>query len=261
MSEQCVLPNFAERLDHPRSSPWWGEHRSRYRFAQPLVSGRHVLDVACGSGYGSELLFQGGAASVVGVDNVANIIAVAAGRARHGLTFVCADATALPVADRTFDVVVSFETLEHVSHASAFVAEIRRVMADNGVLVISTPNALHTVPVNGIPRNPFHVHEYSAAELHATLTRYFSSVTLFGQRPHPAFRPCPFWERSELLSSRPRDRARILAWKFAVRLPPAPRDRLWHLLHRQAFYPGEHDFVFDREVPEAGHVLVAICQP
>ncbi|WP_153070309.1 class I SAM-dependent methyltransferase, partial [Escherichia coli] len=89
------------------------EHLHRYHFASRFCQGKRVLDVACGEGYGSRIL-SNAASSVVGVDISAEAVAHAQGKyARGSLEFVEASAASLPLPDDSFDVVVSFETIEH----------------------------------------------------------------------------------------------------------------------------------------------------
>src|SRR5262252_5618642 len=94
----------------------WYEHWHRYQFASAVASGRRVLDAACGEGYGSALLART-AQSVVGLD--IDAAAVQHARARYGkqsnLRFEQGDAIALPAFASPFDLIVSFETLEHVA--------------------------------------------------------------------------------------------------------------------------------------------------
>src|SRR5262245_46834665 len=84
----------SERLDLHPQSPWWGEHRSRYRLAQPHAGEANVLDIACGTGFGVEMLAEAGARRVVGADLEPEVVA-AAGRAFAGSRryFVTADGT------------------------------------------------------------------------------------------------------------------------------------------------------------------------
>ncbi|MCW5566616.1 MAG: class I SAM-dependent methyltransferase [Dokdonella sp.] len=128
----------------------WYEHWHRYAFALPLVSGRRVLDAACGEGYGSALLARH-AASVVGVDISPQAIEHA--RLRYGgasnLRFDTGDAAALEFQDASFDIVVSFETLEHLEAQQALVAGFARVLADDGLLLISSPDKAATA--TGVP--------------------------------------------------------------------------------------------------------------
>jgi SAM-dependent methyltransferase len=154
-------------------------HLKRYDFAAPLCPGRSVLDAGCGVGYGSARL-AAIAASVVGVDVSEEAIVYA--RAHYGapnLSFAVMDLTALDFADASFDVVCSFETIEHVEDAERAAAELARVLRDDGVLVISTPQVDRTTTS---PTNPFHRVEFSRADFEALLGRHFASVELYGQR-------------------------------------------------------------------------------
>ncbi len=159
----------------------WYEHWHRYHFAAKLVAGR-VLDVACGAGYGSALLARQ-AQRVVGVDISAATIAHAraAYAATPNLEFGQADCAALPFADATFDVVVSFETIEHIERQVQFLDEVRRVLRQEGLLVLSCPNKLEYSD-RRVFTNPYHVREFYRDELAALLAPRFSHVLWFGQR-------------------------------------------------------------------------------
>ena len=147
--------------------------RSRY------CVGRRVVDVACGEGYGAAFLGKV-AAEVVGVDSSVEAIEHASkAYGSPNVVFHAADAASIPVEDGYADVVVSFETIEHLDDQPAFVAEVARILRPDGLL-----DPLHAGPrgVPGAEANPFHVHELDRAELTALLERHFARVVVGGQR-------------------------------------------------------------------------------
>ncbi len=158
------------------------EHLSRYRGAAELAAGKDVLDLACGEGYGSELLART-ARSVLGVDISQEAVDHAAQTyARAHLSFQQGSADAIPAPDDAFDLVVSFETIEHVPEEvqQAFLREVRRVLRPGGVFLVSTPDrALYTDA--RAYHNPFHVKEFSRAEFSAFLGQVFPRVSLLAQ--------------------------------------------------------------------------------
>ena len=161
----------------------YDEHIYRYIFAAGLTEDKVVLDVACGTGYGVGYMTEKGAWEVIGVD--VSMAAVDYARERFGknnkASFVCADAIRLPFADNTFDVVVSFETIEHIRQYRKFLAECRRVLKEDGLLVCSTPNRRIFSPNLAKPLNTFHIREFWPEEFNRLLRRYFARITLYGQ--------------------------------------------------------------------------------
>jgi SAM-dependent methyltransferase len=154
-------------------------HLKRYEFAAPWCRDREVLDAGCGVGYGAAFL-GGRTRRVVGVDRDEQAIAYARERyARPNVEFRVGDVLRLDAGDAEFDAVCSFETIEHVDDADAFVAETARVLRPGGVLVVSTPRAEETTAA---PENPFHRLELSPADFEALLRRFFGEVELYGQR-------------------------------------------------------------------------------
>jgi SAM-dependent methyltransferase len=160
----------------------WYEHWHRYAFARSFASGKQVLDAACGEGYGSALLSTV-AADVVGID--ISTMSIEHARARYSkhsnLRFEQGDATNLEGADRRFDLIVSFETLEHVEAQEQMLAGFARVLKDDGILIISSPDKRVYSEVAGF-RNEFHVRELYRDELLALLKPHFPHIRLYGQK-------------------------------------------------------------------------------
>lgn len=166
-----MLDATGERLvpDRQHGELVHAEHLARYRLAARLAAGRRVLDAASGEGYGTAMLAEAGAESVAGVDISAE--AVAAARERYGLDYREADVAKLPFEDGAFDLVVCFETIEHVEAPERVLAELRRVLAPDGALLISTPNKRES-----LVDNEFHVREFEPEEFIALLEAIFPAV-------------------------------------------------------------------------------------
>ncbi|MCL2091175.1 MAG: class I SAM-dependent methyltransferase [Micrococcales bacterium] len=174
----ALIDNDGERMvpEVHAGSLLYAEHVTRYLAAAPLVTGRRVLDIASGSGYGTHLLSQS-AAHVTGVDVSATAVAYA--QEVYGTDnneFRVGDAMAIPLADDAVDVVVSFETIEHVADYAAFVAEVDRVLAPDGLFVLSTPNDTEFVQ-----DNHFHLHQFTYDELVDLVRPRFAHVEPYFQ--------------------------------------------------------------------------------
>lgn len=179
-----ILDFTGERFTPECVREIWYEHWHRYALAQPLVAGRRVLDAACGEGYGSAFLAAAGAAAVTGVDLDAETIGHARRRYgdRPGLEFREGSVAALPLADASVDVVVSFETVEHLLEQEAMVAEFDRVLAPDGCLLVSSPDRHAYNALGGGVANPYHVREADRDEFTALLRPRFPAMRLYGQR-------------------------------------------------------------------------------
>lgn len=153
-----------------------------YVFAERLVQNKVVLDAATGKGYGAYHLAKvGKARKVVGVDLDESALSYA--QAVHrvvNLRFERGDVTSMRFGPASFDVVVSFETLEHICPARTrqFIGEVVRVLKPGGVFVISTPNR----PVySGISHTHGHINEMDYAELRDLLSAYFADCNFYVQ--------------------------------------------------------------------------------
>ena len=155
------------------------EHLHRYAYASRIARGKRVLDIGCGEGYGSAIL-AAHAAFVIGVDLDAATVAHAHRKySNANLDFLLASASELPFSLR-FDLAVCFEVLEHLEDQIGIVAEIRRVLTPEGVLIISTPDKRTYTDEMGF-ENPFHVHELYLEELEELLRGQFSQIQMLGQ--------------------------------------------------------------------------------
>jgi GT2 family glycosyltransferase/SAM-dependent methyltransferase len=153
------------------------EHLARYRWAAQVVSGRRVLDAGCGVGYGTGLLAAAGADDVMGVDVSEEALESARLRGDRA-RFVRCDLRRLPFDDGEFDVAVCFEAIEHVERPHEALDELARVVREDGLLLLSSPNRdVHP------PGNPHHIHEYTPAELSSELATRFRHVRIWRQQP------------------------------------------------------------------------------
>jgi len=181
MNETPELPFTGERFTPECVREIWYEHWHRYVFAREFARGKRVLDAACGEGYGSALL-AGVAASVLGVD-IADA-AIAHARARYALAnlrFEKGDCTALEVPPNSFDLAVSFETVEHVAAQEQLIAGLARALTADGILIASCPDKRTYSEISGF-RNEFHVRELYREEFLALLAPHFPHVRLYGQK-------------------------------------------------------------------------------
>ena len=175
------LPWTGERLVPTLRGDIILEHLHRYAFASEMAGGRDVLDIACGEGYGSNLLATR-ARTVVGVDISEEATRHATNKyARANLNFVTGNCIAIPLPAASVDMVVSFETIEHFAEHEVFLTEVRRVLRAGGIFVVSTPDkTIYTGKLGN--RNQFHPRELEAVEFTGNLTANFAHTRILGQR-------------------------------------------------------------------------------
>ncbi|MDX2154744.1 MAG: methyltransferase domain-containing protein [Bryobacteraceae bacterium] len=165
----------------------WNEHYARYVFAARLARRKRVLDIGCGTGYGSAELART-ALTVTALDPSPE--ALHFGRARFcadTVRFLRAAGEGLPFGPATFDLVVAFEVIEHLKDWRRLIAEARRVLAPGGQFVVSTPNKLYYAESRAESGpNPFHEHEFEFEEFRDALSEHFPHVSLFVQNHAPA---------------------------------------------------------------------------
>lgn len=240
-------------------SPYWGEHAARYKFALPFIEGKSVLDIACGTGYGIGLMCDE-AALICGVDVDPDAVIQARRDCAKNSAVLLGDGLSLPFADGCFRVITSFETIEHLDNRSGFLCELDRVLSRDGVLLLSTPNATYTRPLNGKPTNPFHVYEYTPDELRSEMEKFFSVETLLGQYLENGNGISPFYIDQQRL---PRDvgtQLRLFGWRLMNKMPLTIREGLSDAIWKKPFYPTAADYVFSTERLDQAPVQVAVCR-
>ncbi len=171
--------------DVPEENYWFRRHLAVYEWIGARVAGMRVIDMACGEGYGSDVLARS-AASVVGVDG--NPEAHEHARLRYRRANLRFERDLVETFSEQADAVVFLQTIEHLADPGAALAHFRALVADaagarkgRGLVFVSTPNLLTLAP-QGASRsgNPWHVHEYRAEEFDALCRSCFSSVEMHG---------------------------------------------------------------------------------
>ncbi|OXM86353.1 class I SAM-dependent methyltransferase [Paenibacillus rigui] len=161
------------------------EHLNRYKLAAEYVQGKVVLDAACGAGYGSMMLKQAGAQMVLGVDvSEESLQHARKDYFAENVDFQYGDVNKLAFDDSSFDVVVSFETIEHIEDGSKWIRESARLLKEDGLFLVSTPNRMVTNPGTYFveqPLNPHHRYEYSVNEFVGELLKEYEILEIYGQ--------------------------------------------------------------------------------
>ena len=163
------------------SDDLWAEHISRYAFAERFAPGRRILDLGCGTGYGTAALARATTANVTGIDLAPEALTHATAHYPE-CRYVQASASALPFKDGSFDLITGFEVIEHLIDWRDLLKEARRVLAPHGVFLVSTPNRLYYAESradNG--PNPFHHHEFEYNEFRDALTEVFPHAGIYLQ--------------------------------------------------------------------------------
>ena len=156
-------------------------HISDYEVAASLAQQKSVLDLGCNSGYGTNIISKV-CKHVTGVDVSPSAIAAATERYESRNTkFAIVDGHKLPFPSQAFDLVTSFQVIEHLADYEVYFSEIKRVLQPDGILLITTPNASIRVHPGQKPWNPFHVREFTSNELGELASRYFPFTRVFGQ--------------------------------------------------------------------------------
>lgn len=215
--------------------PWWGEHIHRYNETLSQVRENDIiLDLACGTGFGSHILSQHTKNLVIGGDIAEDAIkACRIDWPGQNLRFEVLDGTKLPYENEYFDIIVSFETIEHTTKYMEMLHEFNRVLKPSGVAFISTPN----FPVNspsGKVLNPYHTQEFTYDELEKILTSVFREVKIQGQK------------YSRYDDNKASGFGKVIYWFFNIigirKLPYNIKNAVSRFFTGKSFYPSEQDF-------------------
>lgn len=222
-------------------------HQSAYVQASTMASGKSVLDLGCNTGYGTQILAKS-ARRVVGVDVSQG--AISAARQQYGDTgieFQLIDGEQLPFADSEFDVIISFQVLEHIVDYNVYMGELKRVLSPAGIVVLTTPNSILRLDPGMKPWNPFHVREFTHRQLKSLLDNYFSNVQIRGLF---AKKELYETERHRVACSREAARAKQERWSDPLRslvktiLPESAMARISALKARGSIRAMEFDKSF-----------------
>lgn len=155
-------------------------HTFPYAQAARFAEHKTVLDVGCNTGYGTDIVSRS-AKRIVGVDVSEKAILSAHARyGRPGIDFQTIDGTRLPFSDREFDLIISFQVIEHIVDYGRYVHELKRILAPRGIVLFTTPNALVRLDPGMKPWNRFHVREFEAPDLQSLLDTFFPRVGVLG---------------------------------------------------------------------------------
>jgi len=177
-TDERVIPE----LMNPRSGILL-EHIARYEFAKKYVKGR-VLDIACGVGYGADILLDGPQEEIIEEIVGLDISTESIEYAKHMYGFLKVNFHVQDVTEEnlqniygTFDTIISFETIEHLKDDYGFIKSLRNLLKPGGLLIISTPFGQG----RGKPCScPYHVHQYKEEEFRELLS-IFNNVQMYHQ--------------------------------------------------------------------------------
>jgi ubiquinone/menaquinone biosynthesis C-methylase UbiE len=237
------------------NNPWWGEHVHRYNVVIPYLDENDtILDLACGTGFGSDILAKFVKGEVVGGDIAQEaIVECSSNFKRPNLKFQVLDGTNLVYKDGHFDKIISFETIEHTTQYRKMLAEFYRVLKPGGVAFISTPN----FPVNspsGKVVNPYHTQEFTFDELDKILRDVFPEVNISGQR------------YSRYDDGKTPSYGKLIEGFFNIKgirkLPYEIKNRTSEFFISKTYYPGPNDYslVIDKERVLKCKTFYCICR-
>ena len=243
----------SERQENNEVSPWWGEHIHRYNEVLKELSGNEViLDIACGSGFGTHLLAIHSTGKVYGGDLSNEAIHLCQKTwTKENLAFEIMDGTQLKFKDNYFDIVVSFETIEHTTDFEIMINEFKRVLKPNGILYLSTPNIIINSP-SGIVTNPFHTQEWNYDEFKIIIDNKFNNYQIYGQH----------YARYDIKKGLAFFIEKIMYQRGIRKIPILIQDKIMNLFGKPSMYPLSSEFELVKDVNTITNckTFFAVCQ-
>lgn len=235
------------------------EALARYAFAyRKMRRGKSVLDIPCGTGYGSAYLSQ--KEYVTGIDRNKEAIKFAK-KHYHLPKFFVGDAFETGFDDNSFDYICCFESIEHFKNADKFLKEAKRMMTKSGKFFISTPSA--DLSNNGEMRSPYHVKEYGVEGFRKLLKKHFKNVEIFGQDKSVKAKEA----LAHFMDSQDFRQGLVNKDKFGFRklLPKAYKEKVWKYAGNFVGRNAQNgltikDFPISKLKTKAPEYIVAICQ-
>jgi 2-polyprenyl-3-methyl-5-hydroxy-6-metoxy-1,4-benzoquinol methylase len=175
------INNTGERILLDKETPLMiARHFCAYKLARSFVKGKRVLDIGCGEGYGADFLAES-AQDVLGIDYDKDVIDYAREKYhRQNLRFSVLDIKDLPGLAGKFDIICSFQNIEHIKDTGKLLNDITNLLSPKGIFICSTCNMKDASPNRNIPFNKFHVREYLAQEFKGLLEAHFARVEILG---------------------------------------------------------------------------------
>lgn len=238
--------DFAERVIPGITSNFmYRQARARYLFAKKYIRNKDkVLDAACGTGYET---------IGIGIDNDPEAISFA--KKHYKAKFIVGDILNMPFTNNSFDIITSFETIEHVD-ANKFLTEVKKVLKRNGTLILSTPRE------NGPSNSPYHIKEFTAKELEILLKRYFKSVKFFGQGSSTKAQKA--WDDFMMSQQSRQNLVNSDIISFRKLFPKKLKELIWRYLGNWFFKRNTQEDLTEKDFPivkfsNSCQTLIAIC--
>jgi len=253
------MMDFNERVIPGVSANFlYQEALARYKFAQKFVKpGIKILDVGCGTGYGSAILSE--KAKVIGIDNNREAIEFAKKNYGKKITFKIGTAENLTIKNNAFETVLAFEVIEHLKYPQIALNEIKRVLKPEGKFILSTPN----IKFQPHTRSPYHFQEYDYQKFLEILVGNFNKVTLFGQNKSKRAKEA----LADFMKSQKARQSLVNSDIFGIRklLPKSLKEKVWKYTGSLVGRATQEtlrteDFPITRKDVNKAEYFIALCQ-